>query len=85
MNRRAFVSGHSTIKVNLSIFNAMSSAERTCGDELQPEEHIFWNCKLHEDQRGKMMDIFSENSQLPNKRSICKNSSSKILELGYIV
>jgi hypothetical protein len=63
----------------------MSSAERKCGDELQTEEHIFWNCKLHEDHGGKMMDIFSENNQLPNKRSICKNISSIFLELGYIL
>jgi hypothetical protein len=25
------------------------------------EEHIFWDCKLYEDQRATMMDILSEN------------------------
>jgi hypothetical protein len=33
----------------------------SCG--LQTEEHIFWNCKLYEDQRATMMNILSENSK----------------------
>jgi hypothetical protein len=32
-----------------------------CGDRLQMEEHIFWDCKLYEDQRATMMAILSEN------------------------
>jgi hypothetical protein len=37
-------------------------AECECGDGLQTEEHIFWDCKLYEDQRVIMIDILSENS-----------------------
>jgi hypothetical protein len=54
MNRRAFVSinragaGHSSLKATLSIFNAVSTAERECGDELQTEEHIV-TCYATED------------------------------------
>jgi hypothetical protein len=63
MNRRAFVSinrmraGHSSLKASLNRFNFVSSAECECGDGLQTEEHIFWDCKLYEEHRG----IFSEN------------------------
>jgi hypothetical protein len=39
----------------------LSSAEYECGDGLQREEHIFWDCKLHEEQRATMMAILSEN------------------------
>jgi hypothetical protein len=28
-----------------------------CGDGLQTEENIFWDCKLYEDQRATMVDI----------------------------
>jgi hypothetical protein len=35
-----------------------SNAE--CGDGLQTEEHIFWDCKLYEDQRAAMTDILSD-------------------------
>jgi hypothetical protein len=41
--------------------NIVSTAECECGDGLQTEEHIFWNCKQSEDQRATMMDILSEN------------------------
>jgi hypothetical protein len=41
----------------------VSTAECGCGDRLQMEEHIFWDCKLYEDQRATMMDILSENSK----------------------
>jgi hypothetical protein len=26
--------------------------ERECGDRLETEEHIFWDCKLYKDQEG---------------------------------
>jgi hypothetical protein len=42
----------------------VSTAECECGDELQTEEHFFWDCKLYEDQRATtMMDVLSENSK----------------------
>jgi hypothetical protein len=65
MNRRAFVSinhmraGHSSLKANLNRFNFVST-----------EEHIFWDCKLYEDQRATMMDILSENSKKEYPKSI---------------
>jgi hypothetical protein len=69
MKRRAFVSinrmtaGHSNLKASLSRFNIVSTAECERGDELPTEEHIFWDCKLYEDQRATMMEILSENSK----------------------
>jgi hypothetical protein len=41
----------------------VTTAECECGDGLQTEEHIFWDCKLYEDQKAKMMGILSENSK----------------------
>jgi nitrogen fixation-related uncharacterized protein len=32
-------------------------AECECGDGLQTEEHIFWDCKQYEDQQATMMNI----------------------------
>jgi hypothetical protein len=60
--------GHTTLKVSLRRFNTVSTAECECGDGLQTEDHIFWDCKLYEDQRAIIMDILSENSkkQYPN-------------------
>jgi hypothetical protein len=55
--------GHSDLKQALSRFNIVSTAECECGDRLQTEEHIFWHCKLYEDQRATVMDILSENSK----------------------
>jgi hypothetical protein len=40
--------GHSRLKASLSRFNIVSTAECDCGDGLQTEEHIFWDCKLYE-------------------------------------
>jgi hypothetical protein len=50
----------------------VSTAEYECGDGLQTEEHIFWNCKLYEDQRATMMDILSENSKKEYPKSVTK-------------
>jgi hypothetical protein len=46
------------------------TAECECGDGLQTEEHIFWDCKLYEDQRATMMDILSENSKKGYPKSV---------------
>jgi hypothetical protein len=80
MNRRAFVSinrlraGHSSIKVSLSRFNILSSVECECGDGLQTEEHIFWDCKLYQDQRATMLDVLSNNNN---------NNNNKIPKVSY--
>jgi hypothetical protein len=69
MNRRSFVSinrmraDHSSLKASLNRFNIVSTAECECGDGLQTEEHIFWDCKLYENQGASAMDILSENSK----------------------
>jgi hypothetical protein len=55
--------------VRLSIFNIVSTAECNCSDGLQTEEHIYWYCKLYEDQRATMMDLLSENSKRAPKVS----------------
>jgi hypothetical protein len=39
--------GHSSHKASLNRFNFLSTAECECGDGLQTEEHIFWDCKQH--------------------------------------
>jgi hypothetical protein len=54
---------HSSIEASLSRFNIVSTAEYECGDGLQTEERIFWDCKLYEGQRATVMDILSENSK----------------------
>jgi hypothetical protein len=55
--------GHTSLKASLSRFNIVPTAECECGDGLQTEEHIFWDCKLYEDQRATMMNILSENTK----------------------
>jgi hypothetical protein len=47
-----------------------STAECECGDGLQTEEHIFWDCKLYEDQTAAVMDILSENSKKEYRKSV---------------
>jgi hypothetical protein len=43
-----------------------------CGDGLQTEKHIFWDCKLYEDKRATMMDILSENSKNEYPKSVAE-------------
>jgi hypothetical protein len=76
MNRRAFVSinrlraGHCSLKASLSRFTIVSTAECECGDELQTEDHIFWDCKLYEEQRATMVSILSENRKKEYPKSL---------------
>jgi hypothetical protein len=49
--------GHTSLKVSLNRFNVVVTAECECGDGLQPEKHIFWDCKLYEDKRETLIDI----------------------------
>jgi hypothetical protein len=43
---------------------------------MQTEEHIFWDCKLYENQRATMMDILPENS-----KKECPKSVTELLRL----
>jgi hypothetical protein len=47
----------------------VSTAECECGDGLQTEEHIFWDCKPYEDQR-ETMNILFENSEKEYPKSV---------------
>jgi hypothetical protein len=46
------------------------TAEYECGDELQTEEHIFWDCRLYEEQRATMTTILSENKKKQYSESV---------------
>jgi hypothetical protein len=76
MNRRAFVSinrmraGDSSLETSLNRFDIVSTAECECGDGLQTEELIFWDCKRYEKQRATMRDILSENSKKEYPKSV---------------
>jgi hypothetical protein len=76
MNRRDFVSinrmraGHSSLKASLNRCNIVSTAECECGDGLQRDGHIFWDCKLYKEQRATMRDILSENSTKQYSKSV---------------
>jgi hypothetical protein len=70
--------GHSSLKASLNRFSIVSTAKCECCDGLQTEEHIFWDCKLCEDQRAKMMDILSENSK---KKKKCLKSVTELSRL----
>jgi hypothetical protein len=62
--------GHISLKASLDRFNTVSTAECECGDGLQTEEHIFWDCKRYEEQWAIMRDILSENSKKENPKSV---------------
>jgi hypothetical protein len=47
---KPYVGRHSCLKASIIRFNFVSTAECECGDGLQTEEHIFWDCKLYEEQ-----------------------------------
>jgi hypothetical protein len=54
---------HCSLKASLGRFNIVPTAKRECGDGLQTEEHIFWDCKLYE-------DMLSENSKKKRKPKV---------------
>jgi hypothetical protein len=60
----------------------VSTAECECGDELQTEEHIFWDCKLYEDQRVTMMDILCENCKNEYPKSVTE--ALRLVEKGSV-
>jgi hypothetical protein len=62
--------GHASLKASLNRINIVSMAECECGDGLQTEDHIFWDCKLYEDQRATMTDILSENRKQEYRKSV---------------
>jgi hypothetical protein len=55
---------------SLNRLNIVPTAECEWGDGLQTEEHIFWDCKLYEDQRATMMDVLSENGKKEYPKSV---------------
>jgi hypothetical protein len=48
----------------------VSTPECKCGDGLQTENLIFWDCKLYEEQRATMVDILSENRKKEYPKSV---------------
>jgi hypothetical protein len=76
MNRRDFVSiiriraGQSNFEECLNRVNILSTAECECRDGLQTEEHILWDCELHEGQRATMMGILSESNKKVYPKSL---------------
>ena len=70
-DRPSFVSvnrmraGHTSLKASLNRFNFVSTAECECGDGLQTEEHIFWDCKLYEYQRATLILTFFHPNFVP--------------------
>jgi hypothetical protein len=47
----------------IDAFVTSTVSECECGDGLQREDHILWDCKLYEKQRAKMMAILSRLSE----------------------
>jgi hypothetical protein len=74
--------GHgSSLTISSSRFNFVSVAECACGDGLQTEEHIFWDCKRYEDQRVTTVDILSENGNKNKQTKKHRKSVTEILRL----
>jgi hypothetical protein len=48
----------------------VATAECECGDGLQTEEHIFWDCKQYEEQWATVRDILSENGKKEYPKSL---------------
>jgi hypothetical protein len=62
--------GHTSLKATLNRFNIVSMAECECGDGLQTEEYILWDCKWYEEQLATMRDILSENRKKEYPKSV---------------
>jgi hypothetical protein len=60
---------HTSLKASLNRFNIVSTAECEC-DGLQTEDHIFWDCKLYEEQWATMPAILSENRKKEYPKSV---------------
>jgi hypothetical protein len=60
------------LKCNLDWEDEFTAIVRKCecGDGLQTEEHICWDCKLYEEQRATMMAILSENRKKEYPKSV---------------
>jgi hypothetical protein len=62
--------GHTSLKASLNRFNIVTTGECECGHGLQTKEHIFWDCKLYEEQRATMVSILSENRKKKYSKSV---------------
>jgi hypothetical protein len=58
------------IRINGNEIKLKLKAECECGDGLQTEDRIFWDCKLYEEQRATMVAILSENRKKEYPKSI---------------
>jgi hypothetical protein len=80
--------GHSSLKVSLSRFNIVSTAECEC-DELQTKEHIFCDCKLCGKEETTMMDILSEGEKkrIPrvSYRALKARRKAFVEEVCYVI
>jgi hypothetical protein len=68
--------GHTSLKASLNRFIIVATAQCEGGDGLQTEDHIFWDCKLYEEQRATMVAILSE-----NRKKECPKSFIELLRL----
>jgi hypothetical protein len=66
------LAGHTSFKASLNRFNIVPTAKCECGDGLQTEEHIFWDCKRYEKERATMRDNVPENSKKEYPKSVTK-------------
>jgi hypothetical protein len=48
----------------------VTTSECEYGDGPQTEDHIFWDCKLYEEQRATMVAILSENGKKEYPKSV---------------
>jgi hypothetical protein len=48
----------------------VSTASCECGDRMQSEKHIFWDCKLYKEERATMINILFENSKKEYQKSV---------------
>jgi hypothetical protein len=65
------------------------TAECEGGDGLQTEEHIFWDCKLYEDQRATMVAILSENRKKEHSKPVTEllrlEEKRSVQDVSYFV
>jgi hypothetical protein len=67
------IAGPTRLKASLNKFNIVSTADCDWGDGLQTEEHIFWDCKLYEEQRATMMYFLSDISKKEYPKSVTEH------------
>jgi hypothetical protein len=61
---------HISLKASLKRMKTVPTAACECGEGLQTEEHIFWDCKRYQEQRATMRDILSDISKKDYPKSV---------------